>query len=600
VRPADVYYTPRYRVLPTRKPGEVPKLSGESLRTGKDPSVTQLMLKRLEALFAAEDGQMKYYTGLHGSSRMALCLGKWDPPAALPILRKQTKRCRDYQRERAKVKPGATLDMSREIVSLLMARHGAGDEKALEEYAGWMCWLTRAPEWSTPDIFEPMWRHSEHPAIAAAAEWIFNDEASAWSTLVSHTPTGGAHKLAQLLQTPLVRLPGFRDHLLRRLADTTRVGTVTINERGRLDVRSDTGWDTNDSPLPGDPHLPTVGSRIPFRMCDLYARKLSLLEGTPQCRLYWDEAKRDQAVAACAAFLRRYGPRFGTRPGGDLKLVFEPLERPATPEDVETGLAVFSLAGGGEVRRVPMPTLPITGRWLTLKDCPYESTSYDVKTGKEERGITYHQSGRVIQAEEVLRDGKWERFYGFVGRYCVARAPAGEMDFPNARRGWAPLSRKLDCRITRVHVVVRRAVGEPVTLELSLRNRGGLDQRVPSTYLATDPLALRSGIDLKLQYAPGDVWPQVPPHLRHTVGVHVPDQGDWTELKPRITARFKAADVGKTLAPTEAFVALRLDLRDWFDLSRPGSYQLRFLFTTKYSGFADGQSAPFRFTLSAR
>jgi hypothetical protein len=46
------------------------------------------------------------------------------------------------------------------------------------------------------------------------------------------------------------------------------------------------------------------------------------------------------------------------------------------------------------------------------------------------------------------------------------------------------------------------------------------------------------------------------------------------ELKPTRDARFTPGDATRPLGPAESFEAFRLDLRDWFDLSRPGQYYL--------------------------
>jgi len=39
------------------------------------------------------------------------------------------------------------------------------------------------------------------------------------------------------------------------------------------------------------------------------------------------------------------------------------------------------------------------------------------------------QSGLIWQAEEVLQNGKWVRYYGFVGRHVLQKVPADQIDF---------------------------------------------------------------------------------------------------------------------------------------------------------------------------
>ena len=118
----------------------------------------------------------------------------------------------------------------------------------------------------------------------------------------------------------------------------------------------------------------------PFRVCDYIAWRFSSVEGSPRCELYWPEDRRDRAVAECAAYLKRFGARFtGEAPDGQrdfperqAHLAFPALGRPANTEDVRSGRAIFSLEGQGEVRTVPIPSMPTKARWITLKDFPVE------------------------------------------------------------------------------------------------------------------------------------------------------------------------------------------------------------------------------------
>src|SRR5262249_10952321 len=135
--------------------------------------------------------------------------------------------------------------------------------------------------------------------------------------------------------------------------------------------------------------------------------------------------QRDPAVTACKEFLQRYGPRLG----GHMSLTR--LEKPATAEQVPQGQAIFSLDDEGKARVVKLPKMPMEAKGVTLKDYAYKGSFYDVETGKESIHTGYHQSGHVWQAEEVLKDGKWQRYYGFVGSHRVARVTAAEIEFPD-------------------------------------------------------------------------------------------------------------------------------------------------------------------------
>jgi hypothetical protein len=61
------------------------------------------------------------------------------------------------------------------------------------------------------------------------------------------------------------------------------------------------------------------------------------------------------------------------------------------------------------------------------------------------------------------------------------------------------------------------------------------------------------------------------------------------ELKPRQTGRFEPGPAARPLGPFEPFEAMRLDLGEWFDLTRPSSYRVRITFANE-SGIGKGTS----------
>ncbi len=170
---------------------------------------------------------------------------------------------------------------------------------------------------------------------------------------------------------------------------------------------------------------------LPFRVCDYLAWRISTLGGAPECELYWPEDRRDRAVAACTAFLKRYGDRFTADPlpverdfnDKSAHLAFPALGRPATLEDVRQTRAIFSLEGQGETRLMKVPALPIPARWVTLKDFPLNVQRGDGPVHRE-----YEQDGWIWQAEEVRKGDRWERFFGFVGPHVIVRVPAAEIE----------------------------------------------------------------------------------------------------------------------------------------------------------------------------
>ena len=215
----------------------------------------------------------------------------------------------------------------------------------------------------------------------------------------------------------------------------------------------DAGWSSGRGQSKVDPLAPKAGVKVPFRMADYYAWELSGLEGSPAFELYWPEPRRDQGLAEMAAFLKKTGrpirrrrphqerhPRRLPAQAGPSRV--PPLDHPATREEVEKGTAIFSLEGEGERRVVPLVDRPLKAKWVTFKDFPYIQQPVDPATGPQ---TEYDQSGRVWQAEEVLTDGRWQRYFGFVGGQVIAKVPAEEIEFTDwPYGGWWRLSDGLD------------------------------------------------------------------------------------------------------------------------------------------------------------
>ncbi len=181
-------------------------------------------------------------------------------------------------------------------------------------------------------------------------------------------------------------------------------------------------------------------------------------------------------------------------------LAFDPLDHPATANEVADGRAIFSLNDqGAEVRRVAMPPLPLPARWIKLKVFPDEPpimTTHDLQ-GHSAPDVEGLQTGRVWQAEEVRQGGGWRRYYGFIGRHALTRVPAEEIEFlPPPGSAWAPLSIALDGRIA----VEAAATDGPIAMELSLRNHSGVEAAVPSDLARETGVALtiREGIAFRL------------------------------------------------------------------------------------------------------
>ena len=590
-----------------RRSGRPDRLSGEVLRTGHRPSVSTLMARRTEQMASAPD------SGLAQACDMALCLAEWDPAAAAPVLRAQMRRYLAAMPPPARVGAGwdsGGLDVR--LARLALARARVKDRSGLAEYLSRLeCLPTEAVEeaFAADDLWRPLWEYPDDPHVRRASEHLFSH--SPWVPLLRKKALEGscAGRNLLLIRTPLLGLPAFRREVLRGLADRSPAGTVTVGEGDAVEFHDAAGKANGGGSGLGEPGLdpfrPKRSTVEPMRACDRYAWELSHIGVFPTCAPYWPEGKRDAAVAACAAILRRYGDRLRTpdRRGPDRgwpkdgrpSFAFPPLTAPATTADVRRGRAIFSLSGKDPVRVCRLPRLPARAEWVTNKQHPFRTEQYDAETSRSTPVIAYRQSGTVWQAEEVLRGGRWQRYYGFVGCHGLHQVPAEQVEFPK----WPDLSGGRECRVTPPGVARSEQassrpalpLGRPLLVTVWLRNAGGLPRGMPTEFLRRRPNAppsLRAGVQM---------------HLFHAVG-KTPDysvdyadgEGGWEEMPSREPATFTPGRGERVLDASESMPAFQGDLRDWFAVTQPGLYRL-YVTWEKDSGVGEGLSNEVLFTL---
>jgi hypothetical protein len=558
---------------PYPKPGTGP-FKGESLRAGKEPSVSELMLRRARQIEGMDNPQRPYEQGLAGACQMGSSLATWDGKASLPLLRELMKLC-------------TTSDRATDLATFTETRVRQGDLDALDEYAAWLRTSDPAKlQYQTLQALRPLVAHRDHPALISAARWLFNDSRSLWVPLVPEARGQQPPGFQNLFNSPLMVVAGFREGVLAALTDRTPLGTVEKVDNRTIQYKVNKVTTTNYSSSNLDLDEIKIGVEFPYRRCDLLALRLSDVEGCPQIDLFRPEARRDESVAACIAFVKRHGALFtaealpGVRDFPDAKphLKFPTLGKPATRDDVAAARAIFSLEGQGEVRLASMPGFPQSARWLTLKDVPRVWTNQDGTVHRE-----YDTDGYVWQAEEIRKGDHWERFYGFVGHHQIGRAPASEIEFKSQFGPWSNLEGGLDARTEMAESAsTAHQPGRPILVTLQIRNRLGVNRSSPSEFLrnaADGKPALRRGVSLVLwrsaERSPGSGFGQQQPENR---------------IEPRSRAHFDPGPAARELAPLESFDALRVDLNDWFDLSKPGRYHAGVVFTND-SGVGEGSSS---------
>ncbi|MEJ7636664.1 MAG: hypothetical protein WKF75_01435 [Singulisphaera sp.] len=572
--------------MPVPKPGTQP-MKGEPLRVGRDPSVTDLMLRRARQLERTGDPQTSRDQGFAGACRMGAILASWDEKASLPLLKDLSKECRarsDRWRDE-KNQQNADQGLASSLAGFTQIRVRLGDLEALDEYAAWLRTTTpKMLESGTFQALQPLLSHPDHPALASAARWLFNDPKSPWVPLLPEARGQQAPHFPNPFASPLIVVAGFRESVLAGLADKAPLGTVERGENGSIqrkikDVPTTT-YGSSNLDLEGV----AVGVEYPFRRCDYLASNLSGLEGCPRCDLFWPEARRDEAVAACVAYLKRFGlvhgrgpPGMHDFPGPKAHLRFPILGKPATPEDVASARAIFSLQGQGEARLASMPGFPQKAKWVTRKDRPVDRTYQDGVTRRE-----YDTDGYVWQAEEVRKGDGWNASTASSAT-TSSTGPRPPRSSSRRIRPWGNLEGGLDARTEMVEPrTTGYEPGRPILVTLHIRNRLGVARSSPTEFVRPGPdakPALRKGVNPSL-------WRSTSRGPRSGMNQVYPND----VIEPKRDAHFDPGEGSRPLTPLEAFEAMRIDLDDWFDLTKPGRYRLRVTFAAD-SGIGEGSSS---------
>lgn len=291
------------------------------------------------------------------------------------------------------------------------------------------------------------------------------------------------------------------------------------------------------------------------------------------------------AVAAGADPVRdRFGQDFATSTiKFEYGMEFTALGRPADDADVKAARALFSLEGLGERRVWKLPQVPIYARWKR-------------ETAEEKCPV-----GVVLQAEELLVEGQWRRYFGFLAEEGVAVVPASRLDFwpprtQNLRIAWWYFTNGFGIGMTTPGVSVRdgeysatpSSLDEPIEVQLWLQNLHGERRTLPGDLhrdLPANKHSFRKGLSICLRWAAFD---------RRRALRDYPRDGDFTNVPAKYTQHDsdELAHPGLELETLDATMAWRLDLRELFEITREGHYQLFFQFDEATLAIDEKRSSP--------
>ena len=583
-----------WTVTTDRQPGEAPRMRGESLREGHDPTVTALLIKRIGSSLK----------GPNSSAATALVyrLLAWEPATAMPMVQAV------WTRLRTEYKPPKDRGDSQWSSQLIILAHLAserlrlGDGSAASEYAGLI--RPTEPEWFSYQMltaFEPLYQFPDDPILRETAEWIFNDPASRWSGLFEPERRFDFDKRWDLVASSLIRSSGWRQSLETHLGDQAEYATARLtpnnpaNTGYQLRYKTKSGSSGSYGLTKVDDQAPGADVGIVIRVADQVAWKLSTLDGAPRFELHWPLARREAAIELIRTYLRRYGSRFVTeRPtrtrlnlDGFEKsafLDFPKLDHPATSAEVADRLAIFSLEPTDgpvpERRIVPLTEHPLEAQWIP-PELPSKSEDYRPN----------ENLGRVWQAEEVLESGQWKRYFGFVGNHAIERVPAAQLLFTSNYNGVMPDSSNWEVHYQGPlldrgtpapgmrQLPADFPVGRPLKVSFVFRNLSGVDHSLPLDLVRQRDgkvIALANGLHLDLHWAAPIV---TDPRRRLNIVDGSKPQSDEEfgrrlELKPEVS-RFEEGAASQDLGPGANAAPVELDLRDLFTIDQPGRYRLR-------------------------
>jgi hypothetical protein len=420
-------------------------MAGEALRGMKNPSVTELLARRSDESADLAKRQEPHFFDWAPVCDLTLCLAQWDPKAAVPVIHRRITELRRPMRSGFPFGSQGLDYLADYAANLIEAGLRAGEDPSiLHDYVAWI--RATPPDqisFSRPLIFMPLWRHPDNAKMVELAQWLFLAEDSPWHPI---------HELKSLnseeiITSPLVGVPAFRELLKREFANTSQIGEFEVS-RDSLSIEAMHASSGGSLIYKPDVEVPEKAKQ-PLRACDFYAVEISKLEGAPRYELYWPAERRDAVRKDMARFLDRWGNCFRDRSKSSqsnydvfstARFRLPRLAQPATAEDVAAGRAIFSLRDrpDAQVRVVPLKPYPRIARWKTLQqfpllepgvmEWPKDKATTEEKAWKSLPEEPFDREGLIWQAEEVLVDGTWRRYYGFVGNHVIAKAPAEEID----------------------------------------------------------------------------------------------------------------------------------------------------------------------------
>ena len=269
---SDLQWSDMSKVSPAGAcdPGKPPApVNGERLRSRRNPSVGDLLLKRTAALA----GQ-----GSDLACSMSVRAALWDTNTAPAALRQ-----------------ASNLRSCRANHLFAIARLSLGDQSAGID---WTAELPNHPKFPplTRQELAPIWMFPADPVLQQTAESLFGHADSPFWPVKAYSD----------INSPLLAIPAFRRAALSALDDSTVLGKASRTSQGYLSFSVEKG--AGGSMTSGkDRRQAPPGEERPIRAKDLVAWEIGSIEGAPEFGLDWSAADKDVAIPALRRFLSENG-----------------------------------------------------------------------------------------------------------------------------------------------------------------------------------------------------------------------------------------------------------------------------------------------------
>lgn len=306
VQPIDIRQEGGWIARPDRKPGAPPvAIVGEELKTKANPSVSDLMARR--ALQVAGKGEITssgdQFRGAD-ALRLGLALAKWDMKASIPTLKALLERAivlTSDSRLRGNA-ADSNFPVAGVVVSKLVE---AGDAPVWKLYEDLLANF-EPDSFINANVFRPLWTAAKNPNAARIAKQVFLDDDSKF--MARYRRDGNVYQITSNILSPWLKIPAFRELLIRLLDDKKEIGTVSRNQSGISFRTMKGGSGSMGFDFSKDPDS-AIGDEATFRVCDQVAMHLVQLKGCPIYNPVWKEAKRNAALKQLQKYISSIGNR---------------------------------------------------------------------------------------------------------------------------------------------------------------------------------------------------------------------------------------------------------------------------------------------------